>query len=198
MAWTAPRTWVTNELVTAAIMNTHVRDNLNQLRYLFEGALSTTPPGSPVDGQLWAMAPSTAYVWTFRYNAGSASAFKWEFVGGAPIISEIATNESTTSPVYVDLTTVGPAFTIPRAGDYLIENGADCSTTGWGMMSVTATDAGAARWDLPGSTVASSTTRALRLNGLTTGQVIKTTYRCSGATTAFTNRWMKVTPFRVS
>lgn len=28
MAWTAPRTWVTSETVTAAIMNTHVRDNL--------------------------------------------------------------------------------------------------------------------------------------------------------------------------
>lgn len=27
MAWSAPRTWVTSELVTASIMNTHVRDN---------------------------------------------------------------------------------------------------------------------------------------------------------------------------
>lgn len=28
MAWTAPRTWVVSEVVTAALMNTHVRDNL--------------------------------------------------------------------------------------------------------------------------------------------------------------------------
>ena len=28
MAWTAPRTWVTSEIVTSTIMNTHVRDNL--------------------------------------------------------------------------------------------------------------------------------------------------------------------------
>ncbi len=28
MAWTAPRTWVTAEVVTAALMNTHLRDNL--------------------------------------------------------------------------------------------------------------------------------------------------------------------------
>lgn len=28
MAYTSPRTWTTNEIVTAAIMNTHVRDNL--------------------------------------------------------------------------------------------------------------------------------------------------------------------------
>lgn len=31
MAWTSARTWTTGELVTAAIMNTHVRDNLNAL-----------------------------------------------------------------------------------------------------------------------------------------------------------------------
>lgn len=31
-AWTTPRTWVTGEVVTAAQMNTHVRDNLNELR----------------------------------------------------------------------------------------------------------------------------------------------------------------------
>ena len=29
MAWTAPTTWTTGQIVTAALMNTHVRDNLN-------------------------------------------------------------------------------------------------------------------------------------------------------------------------
>lgn len=29
--WTTPRTWVTNELVTAPLMNTHLRDNLDYL-----------------------------------------------------------------------------------------------------------------------------------------------------------------------
>ena len=28
MAWTATRTWVAGELVTAALFNTHLRDNL--------------------------------------------------------------------------------------------------------------------------------------------------------------------------
>lgn len=31
MGWTSPRTWVAGETVTAAIMNTHVRDNLSYL-----------------------------------------------------------------------------------------------------------------------------------------------------------------------
>lgn len=32
MAWTTPRTWVAGEVPTAAIMNAHVRDNLNALK----------------------------------------------------------------------------------------------------------------------------------------------------------------------
>ncbi len=31
MAWTTPRTWVDQELVTAGLLNTHLRDNLNYL-----------------------------------------------------------------------------------------------------------------------------------------------------------------------
>lgn len=34
MAWSVPRTWTTGEVVTAAMMNTDVRDNLN---FLFSG-----------------------------------------------------------------------------------------------------------------------------------------------------------------
>jgi hypothetical protein len=34
MAWTTPRTWVTNEIVTAAQMNAHVRDNTRFLKGL--------------------------------------------------------------------------------------------------------------------------------------------------------------------
>lgn len=40
MAWTTPRTWTTNELVTKSIMDTHVRDNL--LAILPAGTASTT------------------------------------------------------------------------------------------------------------------------------------------------------------
>lgn len=32
MAWTTPRTWSFGELVTAALLNTHIRDNLNILK----------------------------------------------------------------------------------------------------------------------------------------------------------------------
>jgi hypothetical protein len=32
MTWTTPKTWYDNELVTAAMMNQHLRDNLNALK----------------------------------------------------------------------------------------------------------------------------------------------------------------------
>lgn len=42
MSWTAPRTWVTGEIVTAALLNTHLRDNVNDLDR------RTSPSGSVV------------------------------------------------------------------------------------------------------------------------------------------------------
>lgn len=41
MAWTAPRTWTTAELVTAALLNAHLRDNLLYL-YSTIGVLAIT------------------------------------------------------------------------------------------------------------------------------------------------------------
>ena len=45
MAWTAPRTWTSEELITASIMNVHIRDNLLEI----EGAKPTTA-GDTVHG----------------------------------------------------------------------------------------------------------------------------------------------------
>ena len=47
MSWTNPRTWVAGELVTAALLNTHLRDNLSALK----ASYGTSFPASPIDGQ---------------------------------------------------------------------------------------------------------------------------------------------------
>lgn len=47
MSWTAPRTWTLGELVTASMLNTHVRDNLIELRaggLAISGQLATRIP----------------------------------------------------------------------------------------------------------------------------------------------------------
>lgn len=65
MSWTSPRTWLTGELVTAALLNTHVRDNLNYAKTAYSDvdngtavftntvfadmdALTGTPLGGPL------------------------------------------------------------------------------------------------------------------------------------------------------
>ena len=81
MAWTTPRTWVVGEIVTAAIQNTHVRDNLRTL-YPDYG---TTLPGSPYDSKEAILVDSITdptYRWHLRYNNASTSSYKWECIGG--------------------------------------------------------------------------------------------------------------------
>jgi len=88
-------------------------------------AYGTTLPSSPVDGQeaiLVDSLTSPTYQWRFRYNAGSTSPYKWEFIGGAPAYHEVATGEAITAAGgWVNLATNGPLITVPRAGDYLAE-----------------------------------------------------------------------------
>ena len=81
----------------------------------------STPPVSPSDGDLWYFpADAAGTVWAFRYNSSSASAYKWEYIGGSPLHTTISTGETTTVVnTWVDLATVGPGFLIPRSGEYL-------------------------------------------------------------------------------
>jgi hypothetical protein len=49
-------------------------------------AISGGPPSSPNDGDIWIATgvDTGGTTWQFRYNAGSASTYKWEFIGGKP------------------------------------------------------------------------------------------------------------------
>lgn len=46
MAWTTPRTWATNELVTASLMNEQLRDNMNALYSPNYNSVKTNTSGS--------------------------------------------------------------------------------------------------------------------------------------------------------
>lgn len=174
---------------------------------------ATTPPGAPANGDIWFAVDSTSaptYQWQFRYNSGSASSFKWEFVGGSPATSFVQTIESTASGTFVDLTTVGPAFTLPRAGDWLFEFGAQVinpGNSGNGNATV-------ALYSTAGTTTfgAGAVSNVFAVNGgiltmqeawrqasLSSGDLIKLRYNISNAlSVSFQNRWLKVTPIRVS
>ena len=80
----------------------------------------TTLPGSPANGDVAVLVDSTSapsYEWFFRYNS---TAGKWMFEGGPPHIVEITTDQATLSGTYTDLGTVGPSFTLPYAGVWII------------------------------------------------------------------------------
>src|SRR6266487_590139 len=53
MAWTPPRTWVTADLVTGAMMNTHVRDNENFLRAFHGGRMWESAAESQTATSAW-------------------------------------------------------------------------------------------------------------------------------------------------
>lgn len=74
------------------------------------------PPSSPSDEDIWVATDVDANGtrWRFQYNAASASTYKWEFIGGAPLAYS-------TSGVVKNLTAWGSLWfpTAPaRNGDY--------------------------------------------------------------------------------
>ena len=172
----------------------------------------TSLPTSPVDGQEAILVDSLTnptYQWRFRYNAGSSSTYKWEFVGGsfavaAPVNG--AENTASSYPVWTDLATVGPQIVVPRAGEYLAEVKAHATNDtpgGSSMLNARSTlaaepDAGLtyAGGDAASSVQALYTFVELPCNA---GDTIKARYcAIGGGLSTFVRREMKVIPRRVA
>lgn len=84
MAWTAPKTWTTSEVLFASDLNTYVTENL-----------LTTAPALATQVGSWFVSDGE--------NATAERLIQY---------AEINTPESTTSTSYTDLATVGPSVTI--------------------------------------------------------------------------------------
>ncbi|HKE76631.1 MAG TPA: hypothetical protein VKB57_23640 [Acidimicrobiales bacterium] len=102
----------------------------------------TSLPASPVDGQEHILVDSTTnptYQWRFRYNAGSSSAYKWEFVGGSPWragpVGSVTGFATTGSWVAF---AGGPVWTILRNGDWEVEFGITAQMAGAGVSTIQA------------------------------------------------------------
>ena len=84
----------------------------------------TSPPANPVDGQIWMLPLDTGVVWQFRYNATSASAYKWEFIGGSGWYMYGTPNAVLNTLTQVGATgyyyETGNVNPVPRAGDYIV------------------------------------------------------------------------------
>jgi hypothetical protein len=171
-------------------------------------------PTSPADGNIFVyLADATKGVnWAFKYNAGSASTYKWEFIGGPPLFSLVATAETTTSTTYAALSTAGPSIVLPLAGDYdtalggLIFGPASAGVGFFSVMSYDIGGTGAVDADavfnmnainsatLIGCNVA-RVERKASLSAVTLTAKYKST---SGTSAQFQNRFLSAVPVRVS
>ncbi len=95
MTWTAPRTWVTAETVTAAIMNAHVRDNL-----LETSAATVTVAGDiPYADAANSMGSKVAIGATSGMLVSDGSSPVWRIPAG----DEDTGNETSTTTSYLTL-----------------------------------------------------------------------------------------------
>jgi hypothetical protein len=170
--------------------------------------ISGGPPAAPSDGDIWIAynVDANGTVWQFRYNAGSSSAYKWEFIGGPSARVAILTNENTTTTgAWVDLATVGPSFVVARGGDYLCEYFMDSSHTitngkmqaGISVGATAAVDNGGVYG--PVATGFNSVARKSLVTGVAaSGELRVRYYNLLAGTLSALNRQLYVTPVRIS
>jgi hypothetical protein len=124
--------FVPGKLGLASLSATGPRDASHYLRgdntfaAIAATGYGTMLPGSPVDGQEFILVDSLTnptYQWRFRYNAGSTSAYKWEFIGGTELRAiadaTMAALTHAAANTYYDLPTP-VSVVVPRAGEYVI------------------------------------------------------------------------------
>jgi hypothetical protein len=168
--------------------------------------LVTTLPPSPADGQVidYLADSANGVIWRFRYRAASASAYKWEFVGGAPMQATAGSVDSTTSTTYADLPN-GPSVTVPLAGDYQVEHGgylrnsltATSTLMSFSLGAAAAVEANSVVVDSVASGNGSAVARTQRITGLAASAAITAKYRVLSGTGTFIYRGLTVTPVRV-
>ncbi|MGH7868926.1 MAG: hypothetical protein ACREP9_15145 [Candidatus Dormibacteraceae bacterium] len=91
-----------------------------QLPYIYSATPPDTPPPAPF---VWILpAGANGENWMFRYNGNSGSVYKWELIGGSPLVAG-PVGGMTLSATGNTVLTSGPFLTLPRPGDYIIEIG---------------------------------------------------------------------------
>ncbi len=178
MGWTAPRTWVTAEVVSASNLNTHVRDNF----------LETAPAKSTAADRI--------------FISSGANTLKER----VPDATVVATSETTTSTSYTDLATAGPVVTSTTGTRALVIVTAAVSVTTAGAkvyMGIAVSGATTDSADDASSLVftSDSSNQQVRASsshffeGLTGGSNVFTAkYKVSAGTGTFINRQIFVLP----
>lgn len=134
------------ELLTSALWNTYVRDNLNKLldrghRVLTVAQFLALTGLEDGDEAYVEVDAANEVQWHVRYKSSSA---RWRFLGGPSLAANVATAETSASTTYVDLATVGPSITAPLAGVMDAEISAQVGASATGGNELAALKVGAA------------------------------------------------------
>lgn len=83
----------------------------------------TALPTQPYDGQVvdYLADATNGVIWRLKYRAASASAYKWEFVGGSGLFAESTGQDALLSSTSYADWTGAPSLTAPLGGEYLAE-----------------------------------------------------------------------------
>jgi hypothetical protein len=171
------------------------------------------PFSTPYDNQEVALIvdATNGINWSFKYNAGSGSAYKWESIGSEdPMFAEVTTGETRANVAYGDLTTVGPSIVLPRDGDYDVEVAFNAASVGntnnpsymsYAIGATAAQDTESAIapcWGLAQPLGTYSLKR--RKTGLLAANTLQAKYKDPGGAigTSFSRRRMFVYPVRIS
>jgi len=166
----------------------------------------TSLPASPTDGMEYILVDSTTlptYQWRMRWNNGSSNTDKWEFVGGSSPVILVAANESRATNSYGALTTAGPSFTCPRAGQYSVAIGHN-RLTGTSNLTYMSFDIGGTGAVDGNAAVAqgdqrAGATRFVQITVASAPTTLTAKYRCDNTTSSnWSDRWMQVIPLRLS
>jgi hypothetical protein len=170
-------------------------------------ALVTALPSSPENGDQCVLTDSLTaptYSWLLQY-VSAKSTNKWQFIGGSPLVAEVATSQTSSSTSYAALATVGPSITVPVAGDYLVGIGAfflNAVTGQVGRMSYDIGGTGAVDADaIYGADIASSPLGPGHLSRIQkkslTAVALVSKYKTNTGTYTWADRWMHLTPVAV-
>jgi len=173
--------------------------------------VGTSLPASPLDGQEAILVDAVAaptWQWRFRYDAGSSSAYKWEYIGGTPARADADANEAASSTTYAELTTK-QRILVPRSGVYECRFGA----LTWGSITNAQGDIGIVDTTALTTALINMSTGCPTVNiaavihrerqfpsALTAGRTIAAVYRVGGAsgTQNYAVRWFSLLPVRVA
>lgn len=202
------------DVLTSALWNSYLRDNLNKLLNLGHRKL-TVAQVAALTGQedgdevYMEVDSSLGKEWHLVYRTAEPT-YKWRFLGGSPLYSEVATSETFTSSAYSALATAGPLVALPRAGDYEVELGcrfymvtanvAYALNMSYDVGGTGAVDGDSVQWTTPnGAGSPTGTVVRVREKAALAAVTLTSKYKNSNNVNAqgAADRWMRVRPVRI-